>query len=64
MDDVVTGEAVVLDVPVARFPSRMLAIAIDLAVQLTALGILLVLVAATRAGGGWTTPPERRSRSA
>ncbi len=52
MDDVVTGEAVVLDVPVARFPSRMLAIAIDLAVQLIALGILLVLVAATRAGGG------------
>jgi uncharacterized RDD family membrane protein YckC len=52
MDDVVTGEAVVLDVPVARFPSRMLAIAIDLAVQLVALGILLVLVAATRADGG------------
>jgi uncharacterized RDD family membrane protein YckC len=52
MDDVVTGEAVVLDVPVARFPSRMLAIAIDLAVQLVALGVLLVLVAATQAGGG------------
>ncbi len=51
MDDVVTGEAVVIDVPVARFPSRMLAIAIDLAVQLVALGILLVLVAATRADG-------------
>ena len=52
MDDVVTGEAVVLDVPVARFPSRMLAIAIDLAVQLSTLVILLVIVAATQAGGG------------
>ena len=52
MDDVVTGEAVVLDVPVARFPSRMLAIAIDLAVQLVTLVILLVIVAATQAGGG------------
>jgi uncharacterized RDD family membrane protein YckC len=52
MDNVVSGEAVVLDVPVARFPSRMLAIAIDLAVQLLVLGILLVLLAATQAGGG------------
>jgi len=52
MDNVVTGEAVVLDVPVARFPSRMLAIAIDLAIQLVALAILLVLVAATQVGGG------------
>ena len=51
MDNVVTGEAVVLDVPAARFPSRMLAIAIDLAVQLITLVILLVIVAATQAGG-------------
>ena len=31
MAEVVTGEAVVLDVPCARFPSRVLALAIDLA---------------------------------
>ena len=35
MAEVVTGEAVVLEVPCARFPSRMLALAIDLAIQLT-----------------------------
>ena len=35
MTEVVTGEAVVLEVPCARFPSRVLALAIDLAIQLT-----------------------------
>ncbi|HEY1622337.1 MAG TPA: RDD family protein [Streptosporangiaceae bacterium] len=40
MDEVVSGEAVVIDVPVARFPSRMVAIVIDLLVQLAALSIL------------------------
>ena len=52
MDSVVSGEAVVLEVPVARFPSRMLAIAIDIAVQLVALAIVLVAVGATQASGG------------
>ena len=33
MTEVVTGEAVVLDLAVARFPSRMLALLIDIAVQ-------------------------------
>jgi uncharacterized RDD family membrane protein YckC len=42
--EVVTGEAVVLDVPCARFPSRVLALAIDLAIQLTVVVILLVIV--------------------
>ena len=44
MTEVVTGEAVVLDVPCARFPSRVLALAIDLAIQLTVVVILLVIV--------------------
>jgi uncharacterized RDD family membrane protein YckC len=35
--EVVTGEAVILDVPCARFPSRLLALALDLLIQ----GILL-----------------------
>jgi uncharacterized RDD family membrane protein YckC len=34
MTEVVTGEAVVLDVPCARFPSRMIAIIIDMAAQI------------------------------
>jgi uncharacterized RDD family membrane protein YckC len=55
MDSVVSGEAVVLEVPVARFPSRMLAIAIDIAVQLVALAIVLLVVGATQAGGGLDT---------
>ena len=40
---VVTGEAVVLEVPCARFPSRLLALGIDLAIQLTVIVILLVI---------------------
>jgi len=36
--EVVTGEAVVLDVPCARFPSRLLALIVDLLIQ----GVLLV----------------------
>ena len=51
MEDVVTGEAVVLEVPCARFPSRMLALAIDIAVQLIILVILLVAVGAAAASG-------------
>jgi uncharacterized RDD family membrane protein YckC len=41
---VVTGEAVVLEVPCARFPSRMLAFAIDLTIQLAMVFILLAIV--------------------
>jgi uncharacterized RDD family membrane protein YckC len=41
----VTGEAVVVDLPVARFPSRLLALAIDLVVQavLLAAGTIVVV---------------------
>jgi uncharacterized RDD family membrane protein YckC len=41
--EVVTGEAVVLEVPCARFPSRVLALAIDLAIQLAVISVLLVI---------------------
>ncbi len=34
MAEVVTGEAVVLDLAIARFPSRLLAQLIDIAVEL------------------------------
>jgi uncharacterized RDD family membrane protein YckC len=47
MTEVVTGEAVVLDVPCARFPSRMLAIIIDMTVQVVMLVVLFAIIAAT-----------------
>jgi uncharacterized RDD family membrane protein YckC len=40
--EVVTGEAVVLDVPIARFPSRMAAVLLDMIVQLSVLALVLV----------------------
>jgi len=40
--EVVTGEAVVLDVPIARFPSRMAAVLLDMIVQLSMLALVLV----------------------
>jgi uncharacterized RDD family membrane protein YckC len=45
MSQVVTGEAVVLDVPCARFPSRMVAIIIDMAVQLLVAAVVFGIVA-------------------
>jgi uncharacterized RDD family membrane protein YckC len=51
MESVVTGEAVILEVPVARFPSRLLAIIIDLAVQVVLLAVLLFAVGLAQAGG-------------
>jgi uncharacterized RDD family membrane protein YckC len=42
-DAVVTGEAVAVDLPVARIPTRVLALAVDLALQLAALTMVLVL---------------------
>jgi hypothetical protein len=41
---VVTGEAVVLDVPCARFPSRLVALGIDKAIQ------IVLLIAPRRRG--------------
>lgn len=43
MTEVVTGEAVVLEVPCARFPSRAVALAIDLAIQFFLTFILLTI---------------------
>lgn len=48
--DVVTGEAVVLEVRLAKLPSRSLAVVIDLTVQVLALLGLLMLSAAGTAG--------------
>ncbi len=42
--EVVTGEAVVLEVPCARFPSRLLALALDLLIQGILLFALFVIV--------------------
>jgi uncharacterized RDD family membrane protein YckC len=52
VDEVVTGEAVVLEVPVARFPSRMLALVVDLVAQSVLLFTLLLVTGAATAGGG------------
>src|SRR6266705_1880242 len=44
MAEVVTGEAVVLDLAIARFPSRLLAQLIDVAVQIPVIVFLYVVV--------------------
>lgn len=49
--EVVTGEAVVVEVPCARFPSRMLAFGIDLSIQLVMIFVLLAVAGATASGG-------------
>jgi uncharacterized RDD family membrane protein YckC len=54
MTEVVTGEAVVLDVPCARFPSRMIAIIIDMTVQIILIGIILgVLIGTAHVNAAW-----------
>jgi uncharacterized RDD family membrane protein YckC len=50
--EVVTGEAVVLDVPCARFPSRLLALVIDMIIELILLFILYVVAFVATLGGG------------
>jgi len=47
MTGVVSGEAVVLDVPCARFPSRMLAIILDMAVQITMIVAVIGIIIGT-----------------
>ena len=49
MAEVVTGEAVVLDLTVARFPSRILALLIDMLVQIPVLIFLAVVVSSASA---------------
>lgn len=51
MEEIVTGEAVVLDLPCARFPTRVLARLIDLAVQ--ALALIAIAIAAAAGAGSW-----------
>ncbi len=51
MAEVVTGEAVVIDLPFARFPTRAVALTLDLLVQVVLL-ILLSGVAVAAAAGG------------
>ena len=48
--EIVTGEAVVLDLPCARFPTRMLAHLIDMVAQLLAAGVITALIGAGAAG--------------
>ncbi|HEY7432259.1 MAG TPA: RDD family protein [Streptosporangiaceae bacterium] len=44
MTEVVTGEAVVLEVPCASFPSRLLALVIDMAIQVVLFALLLSIL--------------------
>ena len=44
MEQIVTGEAVVLDLPCARFPARILSRIIDMAVELLLFGVISILV--------------------
>lgn len=44
MTEVVTGEAVVLDVPCAQFPSRLAALLLDMVVQIALLIVVVVVV--------------------
>jgi uncharacterized RDD family membrane protein YckC len=53
MTEVVTGEAVVLDVPCARFPSRMLAIIIDMTVQIILIVVILGVAATAHLNDAW-----------
>jgi uncharacterized RDD family membrane protein YckC len=52
VDEVVIGEAVVLEVPYARFPSRMVALFIDLLIQFVLQFFIVGVTAAAMAGGG------------
>jgi uncharacterized RDD family membrane protein YckC len=43
VEEIVTGEAVILDLPVARFPTRMLARIIDMALQVVVIIVIVVV---------------------
>jgi uncharacterized RDD family membrane protein YckC len=55
---VVTGEAVVLDVPCARFPSRLFALILDMTIQLVLMFALLLVVALTASDNRSSTATE------
>lgn len=50
MSDLVTGEAVVLDLRLARLASRGLAVALDLLIQVVGLLLLFIILASTASG--------------
>lgn len=52
MAEVVTGEAVVLEVPCARFPSRLLALGLDMLLQLILVFVLFLIAGVAAQGGG------------
>ena len=52
MEEIVTGEAVILDLPYARFPTRILARLIDMLIELFALFVLLILASIAVAANG------------
>lgn len=51
MEEIVTGDAVVLDLPCARFPTRMLSHLIDMLVQVPLLIVILALTGFASAAG-------------
>ena len=51
MEEIVTGEAVVLDLPCARFPARILSRIIDMAVELVLFFIIAILVGVGEGSG-------------
>ncbi len=50
MEEIVTGEAVILDLPCARFPTRILARLIDMLVETVAFGVIAIAVAVGEEG--------------
>jgi uncharacterized RDD family membrane protein YckC len=55
VEEIVTGEAVILGLPIARFPTRILAFLIDMVVEIAALGVIAVLAAVGEANHGLDT---------
>jgi len=55
VEEIVTGEAVILGLPSARFPTRILAFLIDMVVEIAALGVIAVLAAVGEANHGLDT---------
>lgn len=47
MEEIVTGEAVVLDLPCARFPTRMLSHLVDMLIQIPLLVVIAIVVVTT-----------------
>ncbi len=51
MEQIVTGEAVVLDLPCARFPARILSRIIDMAVELVLFAVIGIIIGAATSSG-------------